>query len=53
MKRCKKCGRKMTKKLHLLRDNEVVEEYKDGLCIDCWIKTHKQDLVRYSMIINA
>ena len=43
----------MTKKLHLLNNGDAVEEYKDGLCIECWIMIHKKDLERLSVMVHA
>lgn len=32
----------MGKDLYLIFEKKIVEEYKDGLCIDCWIKKNKK-----------
>jgi len=41
MKKCKKCGRILTKKLRYLKERKYAEEYKDGLCVKCWIKENE------------
>lgn len=46
MKRCSRCGKKMTRDLHLLSNGDVVEEYKNGLCVHCWILEHKHEIQR-------
>jgi len=44
IRKCKDCGRPLTKSIGKL-GNGLREEYKDtGLCVQCWVRTHKEEL---------
>ncbi|RLG59183.1 MAG: hypothetical protein DRN95_02690 [Candidatus Hydrothermarchaeota archaeon] len=45
-KKCKGCGKYLTKNLRELGKSNFVEEYRDGLCVDCWINKNRKELTR-------
>jgi len=40
-KKCRVCGKYLTKNLSELGKSDYAEEYKDGLCVKCWTKKNK------------
>jgi len=51
IKRCKVCGRPITKDLEKL-GNGLREEYKDDMCIECWIGSHPKKIEKSKVVLE-
>jgi len=50
MRKCRKCGKILTRRLRYLGNDDYAEEYKDGLCVKCWIEEHR-NLIETAKVI--
>ena len=49
-RKCRICGKYLTKNMGELGESNFVEEYKDGLCVKCWIEEHR-NLIETAKVI--
>jgi hypothetical protein len=47
MKRCKLCDVPISKDLEELSKGGILEEYKNGYCLDCWLLIQMNSLLRF------